>query len=458
MTTQRNTRGRGGRSAIVLFLIGGLFACVLQLADEGSDAPPQGWWDARGPVVPHDTFPADCSLCHVGDDWHTIRDDFTFDHLAETGVALRGAHADAECLRCHNDRGPVVSFANRGCGGCHDDVHRGELGRECASCHDERDWRPDEQISLHQRTRFPLIGAHAAAACWRCHPGAQTGNFTRVDTECVTCHAEDLARAQEPNHFDLGYVDACDRCHFPTTWEGAGFVHPGFPLTGGHRGLACDACHEGGIYTGTPSDCFSCHASDYSGAADPDHVAGGFPTDCELCHNPRDWNDATFNHGGITADCVTCHLDDYQGTTDPDHVALGYSTDCEQCHNTRNWDDADFDHGGISTDCATCHLDDYQNTTDPDHQAAGFPTACEVCHQTNRWEGADFDHGFPINGGDHGGFDCTDCHLTPGTYTTFSCTHCHDHRQSEMDDEHDDISGYVWESGACYSCHPDGSE
>jgi hypothetical protein len=27
-----------------------------------------------------------------------------------------------------------------------------------------------------------------------------------------------------------------------------------------------------------------------------------------------------------------------------------------------------------------------------------------------------------------------------------------------MDDEHDDVGGYVYESTACYTCHPDGEE
>ena len=73
-----------------------LAAALLALAclqQEHPDAPPQGWWGERGPVVPHDSFPADCSLCHVGDDWTTIREDFTYDHALETGYALTGAHA-----------------------------------------------------------------------------------------------------------------------------------------------------------------------------------------------------------------------------------------------------------------------------------------------------------------------------------------------------------------------------
>jgi hypothetical protein len=27
-----------------------------------------------------------------------------------------------------------------------------------------------------------------------------------------------------------------------------------------------------------------------------------------------------------------------------------------------------------------------------------------------------------------------------------------------MDNEHDEVSGYVYESNACYSCHPDGED
>ncbi|MBW2257716.1 MAG: hypothetical protein JRI25_24385, partial [Deltaproteobacteria bacterium] len=52
---------------------------------------------------------------------------------------------------------------------------------------------------------------------------------------------------------------------------------------------------------------------------------------------------------------------------------------------------------------------------------------------------------------------CTECHLTED-YAAFSCTHCHEHRQSEADDEHDEVSGYQYDSEACFDCHPDGRE
>jgi len=177
------------------------------------------WESGLGPVLPHDTFPEDCSLCHVGPSWNTLVEGFTFDHERETGVALEGAHDQAHCLRCHNDRGPVDLFQARGCAGCHEDVHQGDLGPDCTSCHDQRTWLPSGQFALHYHTRFPLTGAHAGVSCRRCHPGLEAGNFVPTDPECVTCHQADLLSTT--NHVGLGWVDRCHRCHMPTAWEQA---------------------------------------------------------------------------------------------------------------------------------------------------------------------------------------------------------------------------------------------
>ncbi len=205
----------------VLFLLAAaLFlaaACVAPRAGTGSV---HRWWSGLGPVLPHDTFPTDCKLCHVGAGWNKLVDEFSFDHEKETGYRLDGAHHEAQCLRCHNDRGPVQAFVARGCAGCHEDVHQGDLGQDCTTCHNQRTWTPQGMIQKHNRSRFPLVGAHALVSCHRCHPGARVGNFT-ADNECVTCHAADLANANNPPHIALGFVDNCQRCHMPTAWEQA---------------------------------------------------------------------------------------------------------------------------------------------------------------------------------------------------------------------------------------------
>jgi len=193
-----------------------VYACATQDPLRGER---HRWWSGLGPVLPHESFPTDCKLCHQGGNWNRMREDFAFDHLRETGVALEGAHNDAKCLRCHNDRGPVAVFDSRGCAGCHEDFHYGDLGPDCTSCHTQETWRPYGQFELHQHTRFPLVGAHVGVACYRCHPGAEVGNFIPTDTECVTCHQDDLRRTT--NHIGLGWTNRCDRCHIPTRWQQA---------------------------------------------------------------------------------------------------------------------------------------------------------------------------------------------------------------------------------------------
>lgn len=207
------------RTRIVTVVSLSLAAFVAACALRGPDAVKQHlWWSGFGPVLPHDTFPADCNQCHVGGDWQTLAEDFAFDHAAETGVALEGAHAKAQCLLCHNDRGPAGVFQQRGCVGCHEDLHEGRLGPDCADCHTQWNWRPTDQRGEHQHSRFPLIGVHAATACNRCHPGAEVGRFVPTDPECVSCHFDDLAATDNPNHFGLGLTDHCERCHLPRTW------------------------------------------------------------------------------------------------------------------------------------------------------------------------------------------------------------------------------------------------
>lgn len=450
-------RPRANTLVLVLAIVFGALACALHGNRKAAYAPvpPQQWQHERGPVVPHDSFPRDCATCHEGSSWHDIKDDFVFDHEQETGVALIGAHARAECLRCHNDRGPVADFARQGCVGCHEDVHFGKLGKNCADCHEPNDWRPSAEIARHSRTRFPLVGSHAAVACFRCHAGSDVGNFDRTSTECVDCHRDQLAFAVEPNHRLQGWVDNCDRCHISTTWDGAGFNHSSFALTGQHAVTACAQCHTNGMFSGTPSACVACHQDDFNGVTDPNHVTQNFPTTCQNCHSTSTWEGASFNHAGITSGCIACHQRDYNAA--PNHVAQSFPTSCQQCHNTSTWKGANFNHAGITRGCIACHQSDYDGTTNPNHIAAGFPTTCNTCHTTVAWEGATFDHPqFPIDSGAHANLTCQQCHTTPNNFTMFTCTNCHAHERRDMDNEHDRVSGYAYVSSACYACHPDG--
>ncbi|MFZ0427717.1 MAG: cytochrome c3 family protein, partial [Acidobacteriota bacterium] len=174
---------------------------------------------------------------------------------------------------------------------------------------------------------------------------------------------------------------------------------------------------------------------DFDAATEPNHVEAGFPTGCVTCHGDQatTWEGAEFDHSSFplqgrhqTAACADCHTNGvYQG---------------------------------LASDCVSCHRREYDQTTDPNHAAAGFPTDCTTCHgtQATTWEGAQFDHSsFPINSGAHRGLACSDCHLS-SNYLQFSCIDCHEHDRASTDRHHREVGGYVYESQACYSCHPNG--
>jgi hypothetical protein len=251
----------------------------------------------------------------------------------------------------------------------------------------------------------------------------------------VGCHLDDYNATQNPNHQQSGYSTDCERCHGSDAvrWTGATVDHSTFPLRGKHQAAACTDCHINNVYAGTPRDCVGCHLDDYNATQNPNHQQAGFPTDCVVCHGSDavTWQGAVFDHNRYWR---------LQGA----HTAL----DCNKCHASGY---------NLPTDCYGCHKADYEATTSPNHQSTGFPTTCENCHFSNHvsWNQAVFTHRFPINSGDHRNIACDECHLT-ANYQQFSCIDCHEHSKNEMDDEHNDVGGYSYNSQACYTCHPDG--
>ncbi|MCE2495981.1 MAG: hypothetical protein J4F31_05325 [Flavobacteriales bacterium] len=247
----------------------------------------------------------------------------------------------------------------------------------------------------------------------------------------------------EPDHGAAGFSMECTECHDVNTigWSVLGF-HSAFPLTGNHDGSACVECHTSMPYDNISSECNSCHTDDFLATTEPDHNASGYSMACTDCHDPNTigWNIPGFHS--------MFHL------TGVHDVA-----DCNACHTSA-------DYTQISSECASCHIDDFNNTTDPNHADQGFSTECTLCHSLDPgWTPAGFtDHDgqcFPIYSGNHQGEwnTCIDCHTTPNNYTLFSCIDCHEHDDpNDLADEHDEVNGYVYQSTACYNCHPDGSE
>ena len=114
----------------------------------------------------------------------------------------------------------------------------------------------------------------------------------------------------------------------------------------------------------------------------------------------------------------------------------------------------------FAEDCQSCHILEFQNAADPVHVDV-YPARCVACHNNESWRPDDnsgHETIFPIAGTEHDGLVCEECHPEPARTLDFTCTDCHAHERPDMDAEHGDEGGYVYESRACLDCHPDGSE
>jgi hypothetical protein len=454
------------------------------------------------------SYPTTCEGCHDTTNWMNA----TFNH-ASTGFALTGAHATTPCALCHVNNN--YSLTSTACATCHQTDYNNaktpidhvalNYPTTCQSCHDTVLWT-DGKFD-HATTGWALTGTHATTPCALCHVN---NNYSLTNTACATCHQADYNNAKTPvDHIQSGFPTTCENCHDTVLWADGKFDHSttGWPLTGFHATVSCLQCHVNSNYKITNTACVSCHQTDYNNAKTPiDHIALGFPTTCESCHDTVLWMDGKFDHSttgwaltGTHATtpcalchvnnnynltntaCVACHQTDYNNAKTPvDHIAVGFPTTCQTCHDTVVWTDGKFDHattgwpltgfhatsvtcaqchinGNYSitnTTCVSCHQMDYNTTTNPNHAAAGFPTTCQTCHSTANWLGAVFNHTyFPQTHG--GAATCNTCHTNPQNYLVFSCFGCHEHAdKNQTDQNHQGVNGYVYDSPHCYQCHP----
>lgn len=207
-----------------------------------------------------------------------------------------------------------------------------------------------------------------------------------------------------------------------TRLGGRDFDHmtTGFQLSGGHATAACETCHVGGVFKGTPKNCDGCHALGKRVVATPkstNHIVTDAP--CESCHfNTSTFLGARYNHSlARPGDCASCHNGRIAKGKHAGHVPTTYS--CDQCHRTSSWIPASWNHtnnalatysgqpcmschnpsglaknkiqsaghlpltmaGVTFADCGTCHKSYYSFfTAFYDH--AGAPSTCESCHGT----------------------------------------------------------------------------
>jgi hypothetical protein len=216
----------------------------------------------------------DCVACHDDARFSPAR----FGPEAHDSLAFRltGAHGAVPCTGCHQTlpgarthSGQVrFRIADTRCVACHDNPHGTQFAdRTCESCHTTEAW---ERVTFdHDRTRYPLRGAHLTKRCSACHtrerPGAPI-RFRGLPLTCgnAGCHVD-------PHGGQFGNRErgsACTTCHNEERWRPALFDHQtdsDWPLDGAHRRVPCRSCHRPDgtppvvRFRGTPKRCEDCH-------------------------------------------------------------------------------------------------------------------------------------------------------------------------------------------------------
>lgn len=377
-------------------------------------------------------------------------------HVAASGgFVLLGIHDSVACGACHSDGhddAQPLPADPEDCVACHREVYERRHGGEgyptaCGTCHTPTLWEDVTFDHGDASGGFALRWAHDSLACTACHmPESFTPRFSpEGDEDCVACHRT----LYDQVHGASGYPTSCLSCHGPDAWTDLTYAHRpesgGFPLLGVHATLSCSACHAETTFTplyapAGAGDCVACHRADY----DAVHGGSTFPTTCAACHTTTTWVGAVVDHGAVSGGFELWGV----------HAALA----CTACHEPGTFEAryAPAD----DQDCVACHRDDYDDA----HADSGYPVTCLVCHDGVTWPGAVFDHDaqyFPIYTGEHRNRwvsdGCPTCHNVSSDFGIFTCLACHRHDEDLTDQDHMGVEGYVYDSKACLSCHPDGT-
>ena len=397
-----------------------------------------------------------CERCHVRGGDRTSK----FDHNL-TRFPLERAHSTAACDRCHQPARlgrskqcrDTVKYTGLDpqCSNCHPDMHRGELGKDCAKCHTSGVSFKTLVFDHNRDSQFALDGFHQIVQCDSCHPGRK---YKLDDMTCYSCHAKDDVH-------DGSLSQNCAKCH-ETSGGAPKFdhnVHTDFKHEGTHARIECERCHflradgTSPFVPAAPAPRRAANAGRaarnndavHDGSAKPDDSAvfaaqriltaiapAGAPidlkfraagTDCDSCHpDPHQVREEL--------DCESCHA--FETWDDPPkngyHELAGFSLDgahtivaCEMCH------DGESNLRGRGERCGSCHVQD-------DVHASSLGADCGRCHAQQDWLPSTFTHtdvGFVLQG-IHRMLDCRSCHQAGNYFIGSDCYSCHlsDYRRS----------------------------
>jgi hypothetical protein len=160
-----------------------------------------------------------CETCHSAETFEITK----YQHRRPAATFFAGGHQKPKCAACHKSvTGPFPSGEGTAvrltglattCQSCHADVHLGQVGAACETCHTVEAFR----VTKYQHRRPPpdfFVGRHLRARCDACHKpvtaefpsGRGTAVKFTLETRCVACHVDVHRGAMGQD---------CQQCHRP---------------------------------------------------------------------------------------------------------------------------------------------------------------------------------------------------------------------------------------------------
>ena len=335
-------------------------------------------------------------------DWRPFGGLRNFPHQ-RAGWPLQGAHRFEKCESCHEKKLPKsgnTTFLGlrTECTSCHKTPHAfadPKLAADCLACHNFDSRRVANLAATkydHDKTAYPLVGAHTKNECKKCHVGdLERFQVTKDFSDCRGCH-------QDPHRSVISAGKKCASCHDPKVrFELTKYDHAretGFALRGEHARNKCEECHAVGKVDVSKVDvaklekprreCASCHVDVHKGrfgaeTCDGCHVDGG-PGWKQMvyAHGEKTKFELTGSHAKTT--CINCH----RTNREPKGFEKLTSTACADCHKHQDAHCGQFGQEG----CERCHVRGGDRTSKFDHSLTRFKLdgahaepACSACHK-----------------------------------------------------------------------------
>lgn len=418
----------------------------------------------------------DCHSEHNGRNFRIINfSKNNFNHSL-TGYELKGSHLRITCEKCHQskfisnsklkEKKETYLGLKSDCISCHEDFHKGSLGKKCNDCHNTEKFQEVLRFD-HSKTAFTLTGEHLHVDCVKCHSvevnnGKKQKKLKGLNfSNCSPCHSD-------VHKGSLG--KDCKSCHVTKSFRiinQSTFNHSKtrFPLVGKHNLVKCNDCHKGSV-SNKPlfAKCTDCHQDYHKG----DFVVNQIITDCRDCHNEMGFSPSLFDierhnkskfsleGAHLAVPCISCHKKEEQwkfrftnfdcqschpnvhGNEITEKFLPG--NNCQSCHNVNSWRTILFNHSGtgfellgkhkfvecrdchyklsinnrkifkfasLSGECTDCHQDIHFGQF-----AVDGKSDCLKCHSFSNWKAERFNHNntrFSLEGA-HSKLQCFQCH------------------------------------------------